>query len=651
MPAEIPMQNGMVGPAKPGLPGSTPVGMAGTVPTMKKAPSTGGRPSGTNSTAPPKAAPPDPYDTLAKDTVKKLRLYFLQGIQAGDLSPEDPAQKFRDFLASKGWDSANDDERIIELMAKFKVKDQDEFYSKIISGELENAQTGQESQAVPGVNQQPQKPIMKGSSLMGKRIKIEGGVLVEASTDVTSVLDNLSRAIRTVEACTQKVAEAKMLRFAADALSGGLGGPLDGAPEDGGLKDIAAPKGDGVQSAVKDLKKAVEKLSDALGEADSFKSDNADSLGFDDADKLDKGMDKGTAALGKADKAIDADLPVVSKGLDSKPIAAAAADAVKQAEFPFAKKDNDKDESKSDEKKEDHEKKETSSDEKKEDKDNEKKAEAGSAKESHSGKSQDAEDAFMGKKGPEGDKKVSASEILAQIQTHIAALTDADGMIREAQLYPFKDLNKTNVDDINKQTAKDQATEINSEIKGQPAKDKLNPRIAPKDIADGGLNAKYDGASKKVDIKTAERVKQHAVENSVSKARLAVELAAKQQLKGLLDNPLRTAFVKNMVDAGITKEAAEVIAHNSFIDGYEPAQGVVIKEAFTTFMNQSLDEFIKADNFTKTFVSKEASFVESPEAGATTKTASVSGADSALDIPQDAYRKYWTQISSERSRF
>lgn len=616
------MQNGVIQPVKPGLPGSTPVGMAGSVPNMKKSPSTGGRPSGVTPPPPKPGLPPDPYDKLNVDTIKTLKRLITKGINSGKLEKNSSASDIQDYLAdSAGWDSSKDEDRINELMNKFDIKDSDEFFQKVISGELENKQEESNTPNVlPGVNP-TQKPILKGSS-MGKKVFLKDGVLVEASADVdvTPVLDGLSLAIRKVEAGVKSVANAKLVRFAADALEGAGDdkGDLGGLGE---LKDLAAPKkgGDPVADAIKSLKKAVEDLEGAMEGADKFKADKGDDLGFDDSKKLDEGLDMGKGALDKADKAMGADLPMMSKGIEA---------SVKSAgEFPFKKKDEEEKEGK------EHEKSESKKEE----------------KEEHKGdKSEKAMDVAMGKEGC----KVSAAEFMAKLAEKLASITDEDGMIKEAQLYPFKDLNKTNVDDINKENAKSQSTEINSEIKGQPAKDKDNARIAPKEIADKEIKPSYEsGATKKVDVKTAEKIRQHSVQNAVAKAKLAVELASQQQLKGLLDNPMHTAMVSNMVDAGITKEAAEAIAYNSFIDGFESSQKVIMKEAFDTFMNHPLDEFVKVAKYTQDYTMKEASVSEEVIAKTASVTATPALRSPATDTDKKAvYRDYWTSVAAERSR-
>ena len=627
MPSENPLQNGIVQPSKPGAPGATPVGQAGSIPTMNGQP---GRPAGSPNAkpagpvpppVPPKPTPPpDPLEALNHDTIKNLRLTLEQGVDDGEIKNIESVKQIMEYLAKKGWDTFQDENRIIELMDKYKVDDEKEFFVKLYKGELENPQLD-----VNGVNQTGSNPKLKGSSIMAKKIVFRDGALVEASVDsadVTSVLNRLSQATRKVEAGVKAVATAKLIRSAAEGLD--LGG--DDMPEP--MKDAAKGSDKSVSEAVKALKSAVEELADALGESKDLGKKNE--LGAKDADDLDSAIDKGDGALDKADDVMG-DVPMLGKGLGAEAGSKDASryankDEKKVMDIAMGEKGSDKDSK--------HEKGES----KKEEKDEHK---------GGKGEKDEKDD----KKPWPFEKKVSAAALVNELAERIAALTGDDGFVKEAQLYPFKDLNKTNVDDINPQTAKDQSKEINSEIKGEPAKDKKNQRIAPTDILDGGLKADYQsGASKTVDIKTAEKIRQHSVTNAVAKSKLAVELASQQQLKGLLDNPLKIAMVKNMVEAGINKEAAEVIAHNSFVDGYETSQTLVMKEAFDTFMKQTLDEFVKVAKYTQDYTVKEASAELGTES--TVKTASVAPLRAASsDNKSGAYSKYWTQVASDRRKW
>ena len=162
-----------------------------------------------------------------------------------------------------------------------------------------------------------------------------------------------------------------------------------------------------------------------------------------------------------------------------------------------------------------------------------------------------------------------------------------------------------------------------------------------------GVTALGKGASDESIEKSAsvEEVKiRKSVSAAVDKARLSVELAARQQLKGLIENPLKTAFIKNMADYGLEKSAAEAIAHNAFLDGFEESQKAVIKEAFETFMEKSFDDFVKVAEFTKNYSVKfaEESAVEEKPAEETPVT--LKGASVKNDDYSNQFNDYWTNF-------
>lgn len=172
---------------------------------------------------------------------------------------------------------------------------------------------------------------------------------------------------------------------------------------------------------------------------------------------------------------------------------------------------------------------------------------------------------------------------------------------------------------------------------------------APNTPAKGLTGLKGKGGSEKaasVDEKTEEVKIRKSVSAAVDKARLSVELAARQQLKGLIDNPLKTAFVQGMVEYGVEKSAAEAIAHNAFIDGFENAQKNIIKEAFETFMSKSFDDFVKVAEFTKNYSAKfaeaEAAPVEEPKEEAVV-TAALRGTPASKDAG-DMFTGYWGDV-------
>ena len=244
---------------------------------------------------------------------------------------------------------------------------------------------------------------------------------------------------------------------------------------------------------------------------------------------------------------------------------------------------------------------------------------------------------------------------------------------KEAQLYPFENIAGAaeKVDNINAENAGQMISTIDSEIKGQPATDKDNPTINS-ELGQKDLPYKEEGkptpdkkvapavtskmSSDVVSTEVAEKARAHSIKNAVDKSKLSVELASQQQLKGLIDNPLKAAFIKNMTDAGINKEAAEAIAHNSFVDGYEESQKLVMKEAFDTFMGKPFDDFVKVASFTKEYIVKEGTEL-SPVEGepkmdkkASVTTPPLRGSQ-VTDGRQDNYKGYWTDVKRQRRGF
>ena len=157
--------------------------------------------------------------------------------------------------------------------------------------------------------------------------------------------------------------------------------------------------------------------------------------------------------------------------------------------------------------------------------------------------------------------------------------------VKSAQLYPFKDQNKQNQSKINETSAKDQKRVIDKEISGGAKAEGKNP-----------LNMNAEN-SKVPTPKFIGKVKKEAFDNGSAKHRLAVEMAAQQQLKGLLDNPLKTAMIKNMVDAGLDVKTAEAVAFNSFVDGFQASQELILKEA-SSFVKKDFNEFKKIASVT-----------------------------------------------------
>lgn len=501
--------------------------------------------------------------------------------------------------------------------------------------ETETGSSKKPDNDITGVNppKESNDLTMKRSELMSKKIRINDGTLeaVEAS-DVSQVIDGISSSRRRVASLLNSYDEAVIRKAGLEALAD-KEAPIDISSDLGGIG------GKDLDSIVSKLKDAIQELVDWLDKGKDLQKD--ESIPSNDFSNLEDEIGKGEKSLGD----------LKDKG-------------------PFAKKEDKKDEKAEKEDKT----------EKKEDEPVAIASDEETIKEAKEKGSGEAMDVAMGKKGPKGDKKkvkddkkaqqeempqeeqkeeqaidenkeVSASGILEKIQQRLAE------MKKEANLYPFKDLNKQQVDNINAQTAKDQASEIDSEIKQQPAKDKLDPTIHP-----DKLDSKLKAQKGKVSVEVAERIRQHSIENAVNKAKLSVELAAQQQLKGIIDNPLREAFVKNMIESGLEKEAAEAIAYNAFIDGYEDSQKLIMKEAFETFMEKDVQDFVKVAKFVKEYSIKEGSqdpVEEEKEKSASeesseetrAKTASSNAPLRGTQVQKDRkeeYRTYWEAVARER---
>lgn len=248
------------------------------------------------------------------------------------------------------------------------------------------------------------------------------------------------------------------------------------------------------------------------------------------------------------------------------------------------------------------------------------------------------------------DKKSSETdELIKRVKARLAQLRED----KEANLYPFKELQGPveKVDNINETSAKQQSTTINSEITSQPVQDKDYPTINP-EMAQKDLPYKQEGSNVEGKKVSSDTDANNRIRNAIDKARLSVELAATQQLKDLVDNPLKIAFVKNMVEAGIDETVANTIAHNAFIDGYEESQKIIMKEAFETFMAKPYKDFVKVAKFTTEYVPKEEVLSSVEDEDAREKTASSAPLrGTKADHQNDEYKRYWQDVERNRRGF
>jgi len=343
-----------------------------------------------------------------------------------------------------------------------------------------------------------------------------------------------------------------------------MGGAMPPAP-DMGMKD-EGPEGEGDLGKIEE---GIEKIEDQLEEILDKMDEGVSSL------KEDK--EKGEDILGK-EEGPEEDLEKLEAKINDAKIVLAEAKKEKGDKgfgFPFFGKGKGKEDKKED--KDDKDGKKDKKDEKKDDK---------------------------------KDKKEGSDVegLLGKIRSRIEELRSE----KEANLYPFKKEVKPipPVDNINAETAKKQISTTDSEIKGQPAKDKEQENMNHGDLGQADLAYKTKGknvSGKKVSIETAEKVRKHSVQNASDKAKLSVELAARQQLKGLISDPLKEALVKNLTEAGVEAETADAIIHNAYVDAYEESHKILIKEAFEIFMNKEFDEFVKIAKFVDSYEVKTAS--------------------------------------------
>jgi len=493
----------------------------------------------------------------------------------------------------------------------------------------------------------------RGLTSMGK-VLVKDGAVIDSAQYAQEIINKLSSVIRKIKKSMKEYDDAKLkyasflaLKFAADDMTGGLGGPAAGpeglpgmgGPEVGPAEATESASGD-VKDAVDEIKNMVseikedveeireetvgekeEELGEEIGEAkDVIGEGEKAAEGIEDEDtseKLTAKIQEARQVVAEAKKKLTGSRPKSYKEILSKiPKGKGKAAMEEKKENPFEKKE-DKDEKKDDK------------DEKKED-----------------------------KKEDKEDKKssIDVESLIRKVRAKLEELRSE----KEANLYPFKKEIKPipPVDNINAETAAKTISTVNSEIKGQPVTDKDFETLNHGDIGQKDLAYKTEGKStpeKKVSVEVAERIRQHSVQNAVDQARLSVELAARQQLKGMIDDPLREALRRNMAEAEIDPELAEAIIHNAYIDGYEESHKAVMKEAFDTFMTKDIDEFTKIAKFVDEYQVKTAavSSVENTEEifrdkEASTEDAPLRGFAADKDARKEAYKRYWQEQAKKR---
>jgi len=481
--------------------------------------------------------------------------------------------------------------------------------------------------------------ILRGGQ-MAKKLMIKGGALVEASTNPRAIVNNLlslmrkaKTSVKSVEDLKIKYAGVQVIRKrAADDMMGGMGGGM-GAP--GGM-DMGAPGGldkpmgdeslpmesedeegegvlDEIKETIESIDGKVEEIADAVGAGEKALDEGLEESEDEESEDKGKELSDLDEEIAEAKELI----PILKKASKE---AKKFVETVKVSGFPFEKKDEKKDDKKDEKKDEKEDKKDEKKDEKKEKK------------------------SFITKEDLVKKVEARLKEIRAE---------------KEANLYPFKKEIKPipSVDNINAETARNQISTADREIKGQPAKDKGYETINPSQ-AQADLSYKEDkgtAGKKKVSFEVAERIRKHSMEDVSSKARCAVELAAQQQLKGLIEDPLKSALLNNMKEAGINEDLAKIIVHNAYIDGYEGSHKAIMEEAFETFMNKDIDDFVKVAKFVKEYKVADNNSVEnvSNESDSREKSAStapIRGTKVSTDR-RDDYKNYWLDVDRDRRGF
>ena len=274
-------------------------------------------------------------------------------------------------------------------------------------------------------------------------------------------------------------------------------------------------------------------------------------------------------------------------------------------------------------------------------------------------KKDDKDDKKDDKKDKKDDKKKASMDV-EELIVQVRAKLDSIRTSKEAQSeYPFKEQIKPipPVSNINQETAKQTISKVDSEIKRDPAKDKKDETLNMDGLTEDGTPGsdplgKSAKGQKKVSVEAAERVRQSSIEGVTDKARLAVELAARQQMKGLIDDPLKIALIKNMEEIGVSADIAAAVIHNAYIDGFEASHTAISKEAFDTFMDKDYDEFVKIAEFTKDFIVREASIAPvKVEEDIIEKTASSLPLRSGRTdgSTSEKFKGYWQDVARRRS--
>ncbi len=570
-----------------------------------------------------------PEIQLNIDSLDTLYLDYMSGVSDGKVEPKNVEQAWS-YLQDKSWT----EHRLRELMLQFEHESLPKFLLYVINKDYKDDDKVQmSSQPGVGVAAKEINHNVRSGNFMGSKVVINNGTLelVDDNKIATSSIDRLVKAsfkleqsIKELDAAKIKKAGIMALRFKKAAedeegkdLEGGEGADEDldlEGMDDLGLEDDDMG-GDPVMDKLDEIIDLLKEIKDAVkGAEDEFDS-------FEGQDAI-----NASTAIAKAKDAIK--------------LAVAAVKTAKEEEkkgFPFFGKKDKKEDDKDDKKKD-----------KKEDK-------------------------------KEKDKEASVDDVIDQITSKLAELrgVSKEDVLKEAQLYPFKDNKEYKVDgnpvhmvdhkdtrasgnrretiisDLSKKASAMDPAPSGSELKSEDIDTGYDVNVP------GKSEEPYSQEGKTYSAAEVGKIRQSDIKNTVDKARLSFELAAQQQFKGLLACPLKEAMVNEMVNAGIEKQAAEDIAHNAFIDGYEKNQSIILAE-LNTFMKKDINDFIKVARYTQEFKTKEAgvSVVEDADVkkeasqsqeDETTKTASLR--PSQVGNVEDQFTSYWQDVASKNRRW
>lgn len=545
-----------------------------------------------------------PAEKLYRRSLETLRsdlIDFLTYNQGTFSEPKDiskyPLEQIQAWLEDvKQWHVT----RLNELLSSREEKNILSFYQSLL--EAPKGETHLQVKSLAGTQALSNK---RGINM--EKLVVDNGSLVKTK-DLNESLDKIAFAIQDVIHARKVAANCFVKKAGIDALGEDIA-----ALE---LEDDLMSKPTDLDSAVKALKDAIENLTEALQEVDNEKGLSADqSLKFDGL------KEKAKKEKGKSEEFL--------------------------AGISNPKKVEEKGEK--EEKEEAAEKAEESEEE-------ETKVTASLADPSMGGNKVKVPVASIPEKAQASDEKAVMDAVMkAEDSKSVVEKVKArvEDLAKQAQLYPFKDLNKQNQEDVNKETAEAQAKEINKDLQsGEMTVDKTKGYLGVN--RDPKVNESVKSAGDEtISIKQAMRLKRNAVDEAIAKAKLSIELASMQQLKGLIENPLKDALVSHIVQAGASEELAKAIVHNAFIEGYEKSQRKVMAEAFDTFMKKSIEDFTKVAEFTQKFSGelettvKSADELEQKEARYASESAPLRGSQVSVN-PSNTYRNFWRQAYLSR---